>query len=195
MDKGEEVMTAKTKKEADDDEVADQEMMSMNTLVQGTVGRARLEQTTQQEEVMAKVEEDMCETSGQEAAVIKPVAEQIIKTVTNMKVAEVTKPVQPVQVGQAKAEQTRQVSGFDGQIMAETPPARQYSSTPLPVTQPVQALTPTYIPAILSSTLPPQCPPSYVSQVVLPLTDYTSPGQFGVRLLVEEDQLKLLSKE
>merc|ERR1719318_2548835 len=96
--------------------------------------------------------------------------------------------------------------------MAETPPARQYSSTPQPpsvqdliatdettspqqVTQPVQSPTPTYPPAILSSTLPPQCPPSHLSQVVLPLTDYTSPGQFGVRLLVEEDQLKLLRKE
>merc|ERR1719470_539315 len=113
IDKGEEVKIAKkTKKEGDDEEFADQEMMSMNTLVQGTVGRARLEQTKQQQEEMAKVEEDMCETSGQEAAAIKPVAEQIIKTVTNMKVAEVTKPVQPVQVRQAKAEQTRQVSGF-----------------------------------------------------------------------------------
>eukprot|EP00092_Neocalanus_flemingeri_P017770 GFUD01019227.1.p1 GENE.GFUD01019227.1~~GFUD01019227.1.p1 ORF type:complete len:1003 (+),score=360.29 GFUD01019227.1:61-3069(+) len=59
------------------------------------------------------------------------------------------------------------------------------SSPPqLPATQ--------YTPAISSTSLPVQSPPPHLTQVVLPVDDITSPGQFGVRLVEQETQLNSL---
>merc|ERR1719427_1289021 len=49
-----------------------------------------------------------------------------------------------------------------------------------------------YIPAVTSSTLPTQEPPTKLAQIVLPVDDLTSPGQFGVRLVEQEDGLNSL---
>ena len=49
-----------------------------------------------------------------------------------------------------------------------------------------------YIPSVTSTTLPTQAPPTQLTQIVLPVDDITSPGQFGVRLVEQEDRLNSL---
>ena len=80
MDKGEEeVVMSMTKAEADDDEedeIADQEMMSMNTLVHVAVGKARLEQSMK--EGKGKADTSKCKTEGQKGSFAKPVTKAAV---------------------------------------------------------------------------------------------------------------------
>merc|ERR1719341_539212 len=207
-DEGEQVVLDKTKRNADEEELGDQEMMSMNTLVNLGVGRARLEQTRQQED-QNKAGEDKLRTGGQEAGVIKPVRKDDIKPATDKKTGEGSK---PVQVSQAKTRQSsRQVPNAVGQSVQQTetaelagqvssnnqpPPTEDRTGTVnAPSAPPALSLTNTSAPPALSSTLPPQCPPPHLSQVVLPLDRDSCPRQFRVRLLDEDNQLKMLMKK
>merc|ERR1719186_2554891 len=86
-------------------------------------------------------------------------------------------------------------------------PVKIVSSDPLPVStprtlppkpvDPPQLPSSPYSPAHLSTTLLPQVTPAVgqLCQIVLPVEDLSSPGQFGVRLAINEDLLVRLLED